>query len=188
MRVIAVLAALSLAGCATGGASGVVVPARTSPEEYRVYLSTGTGVIEGRAFAKRSGESVIVEGPMESMRLGDDVRVAAKQPVTLDPATPYAMEWYQRYGNSIIRFEAVPTDSLFRRARRTTVTDENGRFRFEGLPPGDYILRTRISWMQPRDQFRAERRGGVAGTVIPLEAGEQKTVSLNGLVAPPTVF
>jgi len=188
MRLIAVLAAVSLAGCATGVASGVAVPASTTPDEYRSYLTTGTGVIEGRAFAKRSGESVIVEGPLESIRLEDDVRVAAKQPVTLDPATPYAMEWYRRYGNSIARFEAVPTDSLFRRARRTTVSDENGRFRFEGLPPGEYIVRTRITWMQPRDQFRAERRGGVAGTVIQLDAGEQKTVSLNGMVAPPTVY
>jgi hypothetical protein len=189
MRFTAVLAALTLAACASAGKSSAdAMPSATSAEEYRTYLMTGTGIIEGRALTERSGATVTLEGPGHVMRESDDVIVAAKQTVTLDPATPYALEWYRRYGNTPARFDEVPSDSLFRRARRVTRTDDKGQFRFEGVPPGQYILRTRISWTQARDQFRSERRGGVAGAVIPLGDGEHKNVTLNGLVTPPMAF
>lgn len=191
MRFIAVLAALTLAGCASAAKpSGDAIPSATSTsaEEYRTYLMTGTGIVEGRALTERSGATVTLEGPGHVMRETDDVVVAAKQTVTLDPATPYALEWYRRYGNTPARFDEVPSDSLFKRARRVTKTDDKGNFRFEGVPPGQYILRTRVSWTQARDQFRSERRGGVAGAVIPLGDGEHKIVTLNGLVTPPMVF
>ena len=186
-KLISLAASLLLVACATGGTNGPTLSVTASPTDYQPFFAAGTGVIEGQALTQRSGAPATITGSGQTAS-GEEVSTAGKQLVTLDPATPYALEWYRMYGNTPIRFDAMPTDSLFRRARRTTTADDEGRFRFEGLPPGEYIVRTRINWTVPRDQFRSERRGGVAGSVVTVGAGERQQVQLNGLLTPVMVF
>ena len=54
--------------------------------------------------------------------------------------------------------------------------DESGKFKFEGLPAGRYIVRTTITWQTPRDSYRTMTQGGVASAVIDLAEGETKTL------------
>ena len=79
-------------------------------------------------------------------------------------------------GTSLRRFTNAPKDAAFRAARKTAVADEAGKFKFEGLPAGRYIIRTTITWQTPRDSYRMMTQGGVASIVIDLADGEQKTV------------
>ena len=110
--------------------------------------------------------------------ISDNARTASGSDVTLDPATPYAMDWYMKSGTSLRRFANAPNDAAFRAARKTTVADESGKFKFDGLPAGRYIVRTTTTWQTPRDSYRMMTQGGVASAVIDLGEGEQKTVIL----------
>ena len=184
-----VLAAATLAlACSSGGSNptnGTASPATPSSSppaapalaaDYYPYTQPGTAVIDGQAFVVVRGGDVLLDSHGYLTTISDNARTASGSDVTLDPATPYAMEWYMKTGTSLRRFGNVTKDRTFRAARKTTITDESGKFRFEGLPAGRYIIRTTITWQTPRDSYRTMTQGGVASAVIDLVDGEQKTV------------
>jgi hypothetical protein len=144
--------------------------------DYYPYSKPGTAAINGQAFVVVRGGDVLLDGMGYLTTITDNARTASGNDVTLDPATPYAMDWYMKTGTSLRRFGDAPKDPSFRAARRKTVADETGKFKFENLPPGRYIVRTTITWQTPRDSYRMMTQGGVASAVVDLVDGEQKTV------------
>jgi hypothetical protein len=144
--------------------------------DYYPFSKAGTAVIDGQAFIVIRGGDVLLDTRGYLTTLSDNARTASGRDVTLDPATPYAMAWYMKEGTSLRRFANVPKDPAFRAARKTTVADDAGKFKFEGLPAGRYIVRTTITWQTPRDSYRMMTQGGVASIVIDLAEGEQKTL------------
>ena len=143
--------------------------AEVSEAEYAPYLaSTGNASLAGRAF-------ISSEGGKEN--------VATGQPVTLDPATSSARRWYERFGMVCNTFDSSASpDDLFRRTRRTTVTDADGNFTFSGLPPGTYFVRTRVLWdaPEPTDLFHTiTKQYALVSSTVTLKEGEQKQIALS---------
>lgn len=144
--------------------------------DYYPYSKPGTATIDGQAFVVVRGGDVTLDTKGYLTTISDNTRTASGNDVTLDPATPFAMDWYMKTGTSLRRFGNVPKDQSFRAARKTAIADDAGKFKFTGLPAGRYIIRTTITWQTPRDSYRMMTQGGVASAVIDLEEGEQKTV------------
>lgn len=134
--------------------------------DYLPYSESGTGSIEGQAFLTTRG---------------GDVKRAAGRLVTLDPATTLGIDWYNRIGStSVLLFDATPPDSIFTARRRTTTADADGRFRFDSLPAGSYIVRTTVTWEIPGTiSGTMETQGGVVSAIVPLKAGERKKIVLS---------
>ena len=156
-------------GVSTSGPSAIAA-------DYYPYSKAGTATIDGQAFVVVRGGDVLLDGQGYLTTISDNARTASGSDVTLDPATPFALDWYFKAGTSLRRFGNAPKDPAFRAARKKTIADESGRFKFEGLPAGRYIVRTTITWTTPRDSYRTMTQGGVASAVIDLAEGEQKTV------------
>ena len=188
MRTLGFAAAIFALACssggsgATNGAGAPASPAAANPAggavaaDYYPYTKSGTAAINGQAFVVVRGGDVLLDTRGYLTTLSDNARTASGNDVTLDPATPYAMEWYMKTGTSLRRFGDMPKDAAFRAARKKVIADESGKFSFEGLPAGRYIIRTTITWQTPRDSYRMMTQGGVASAVIDLAEGEQKTV------------
>jgi len=132
--------------------------------EYRAFLQGGAAELRGQAFLTTRG---------------GEVRVAAGRVVTLDPATTYAREWFRRFGADVARFDAVPPDTTFIKARKTTTANAEGRFRFSGLAPGDYIVRTTVTW-----EVGSEMQGGVVAALVSVKEGQTEEVVLNQVYSP----
>ena len=197
MRTLVFAAAVLAFGCRSSGSTtstnGAPAPATTPTADaakntaanpnasaiaadYYPYSKAGTGVIDGQAFVVIRGGDVLLDSRGYLTTLSDNARTASGSDVTLDPATPFAMDWYMKSGMSLRRFTSAPKDQAFRAARKTAIADEAGKFKFEGLPPGRYIVRTTITWQTPRDSYRMMTQGGVASAVVDLAEGETKTL------------
>ena len=150
--------------------------AKSIAADYYPYSKQGTAEIDGQAFIVVRGGDVLLDTKGYLTTISDNARTASGNDVTLDPATPFAMDWYMKEGTSLRRFGNAPKDQAFRAARKTAIADEEGKFKFTGLPAGRYIIRTTITWKTPRDSYRMMTQGGVASAVIDLSDGEQKTV------------
>ena len=179
------------AGCrsSAGGSpepEGAATPSSTPAPavvaaDYYPYSKPGTASINGQAFVVVRGGDVLLDGQGYLTTISDNARTASGSDVTLDPATPFAMDWYTKSGTSLRRFANAPKDAAFRAARRTAVADESGKFTFTNLPAGRYIVRTTITWQTPRDSYRMMTQGGVASAVIDIAEGEAKTVILRNV-------
>ena len=92
--------------------------------EYAPYEARGTAEISGLATARA--------------RWGDGMLYGAEDTVYLFPATRYTDEWWQR---TLVEGEYLtepdPRSLAF---MRTTIADEQGRFRFRSLPAGEYYV------------------------------------------------
>jgi hypothetical protein len=188
MRTLVFVATTLALACSSGGsgttngAGAPASPAAATPAtgavaaDYYPYTKSGTGSINGQAFVVVRGGDVLLDTHGYLTTISDNARTASGSDVTLDPATPYAMDWYMKAGTSLRRFGNAPKDAAFRAARKTVIADESGKFKFEGLPAGRYIVRTTITWQTPRDSYRMMTQGGVASAVIDLAEGEEKTL------------
>ena len=132
--------------------------------EYQPYQQPGTGSISGQAFLlNKSGEP----------------KKAAGKDVTLDPATTMARAWWNS-ARAWTRMEPrLPEDSRFAAARKTTTADADGKFSFDGLPAGDYLIRTTVKWEPERCAeygSSCSTQEGVIGGLVHLSAGEKKSV------------
>ena len=189
MRTLGFAAAILSLACSSSGSgttngagapaspAATLDPAATSvAADYYPYSKAGTASINGQAFVVVRGGDVLLDTRGYLTTISDNVRTASSSDVTLDPATPYAMDWYMKSGTSLRRFGNVPKDPRFRAARKTAIADESGKFTFDRLPAGRYIVRTTITWQTPRDSYRMMTQGGVASAVVDLAEGEEKTL------------
>lgn len=95
--------------------------------EYQSYLIAGTGILQGQAL------QLLVDGRRAPV---------AGRSVTLDPATTTGNDWWRVAGRSWADRLSQPPSEGFAKARRTALTDAEGRFVFRNLPAGSYLLRT----------------------------------------------
>lgn len=153
-------AAATLAGMVTAEAPPMTTLAMRDSSAYTPYLLSGTATITGQAFL---------------MTRGGDSKRAAGQDVFLDPVTDYLRSFQSQLGNDVLVGTLVPGDSLFLRARRTTVADADGRFTFRELPAGTYLLSTRVLWEAPTGGGLSLEGGIIAETVRLLD-GERREV------------
>jgi hypothetical protein len=86
------------------------------------YLAQGTAQVSGRVSFKAADASVRER----------------KRWVYLKPASGYTAEWLDHVVIQRVPFE--PPDSREKAAHRSALTDGDGRFAFEQVPPGDYYL------------------------------------------------
>ncbi|MDK2124133.1 hypothetical protein [Parachitinimonas caeni] len=163
-----------LAGCANRPRQPVAkAPVQTAPEwrevtpereeEYKPYLRTGTSTILGQAFMNQRG--------------GGTVRAAGSL-VTLDPATTIGSEWWTKTSRTDAAYQDMQPPSVgFAKARRETVADADGRFKFSQIPAGRYYLRTEITWQSGGYSLQ----GGLVGQYVEIRDGEVKEIIMNRL-------
>lgn len=158
------LSACLLAGCQLGPQASVGSKFDRNSAEY--VLKSGKGRISGEAFLRRDRGILVT---------------AAGERVFLIPATPYAVERFglmfagdrrSYYGNPV---EDPPEEYLS--LRRETKVDMRGRFFFENLAPGRYIVATRVFWTEPRSFFT---HGGAMYDVVDVKDDETTTAIVSG--------
>lgn len=123
--------------------------------EYAPYNRTGDCVIAGRVlFRSTSGD--VKNGSV----------------VHLNPVTAYSTEYFEQHvlgGRPI-----SPPDSRTEPFERTMRCDADGRFRFEGLAPGEYYLHSYVAWFAPIDGVVPP--GGYAYARVRVGAGQTAAV------------
>ena len=166
MREVAFVSCLTglVSGCA--GIDGGAIGARFEPKAAEYALKKGTGRVDGQAFLRRDYGRLVT---------------AAGERVFLIPATAYATERFDRmfggerrayFGNEV---EEPPEEYLH--FRRETKVDMTGRFAFEDLAPGRYIVATRVYWTEPKSFFT---RGGAMYDVVDVKDDETATAIISG--------
>ena len=159
--VLAACLAVPLGGCRTAEVGSTFDAAAA---EYG--LKEGTGRIEGQAFLRRDYGKLVT---------------AAGERVFLIPATPYAVARFKAlfggdlrsyFGNAV---EEPPPE--YYRYRRETKVDMRGKFAFEKLHPGRYIVATRTFWTEPSSYLT---RGGAYYDVVEVRKDETTEAIISG--------
>lgn len=157
---VLLVAALALAGC-----QAIPQPRLSvfDPAEYEPYDREGTGVVVGQAFLRLAG--------------GGAMRAAGRT-VYLRPVTSYSTEFFER---STLNYERLePSDPRSHRFQRSTIADADGRFRFEGLPAGEYYVACYIEWEVPTGTYyggvATRKEGGSAYGRVRVEEGQVASV------------
>ena len=160
---ICLLAGLT-AGCQMGPAASIVT--RFDPKSAEYILKGGRGRIEGQAFLKRDYGRLVT---------------AAGERVFLIPATAYAVERFDRmfggerrsyYGNQV---EDPPAEYF--NYRREAKVDMTGKFAFESVAPGRYIVATRVFWTEPKSFLT---HGGAMYDIVDVKNDATTTAIVSG--------
>jgi hypothetical protein len=136
----------------------------TAEAEYGPYLKSGTSTISGQAFLRQKN-GVVVTG--------------AGRLVTLDSATSVGNEWWNKAAPVWAHRTLTPPSSGFAKARRSTIADASGRFKFEELPAGQYYVRTTVTW-EPGGLTPTQ--GGLVGQFVDVKKGQEKEIILSTLL------
>lgn len=116
--------ALALTGCVQAEP-----PTANLNEAEAAYINQkGTGVLKGQAFARQIGGGIVT---------------AAGEKVYLVPATSYYLEVTERTR----RGDKMIVDPRADRFSKETTADGDGRFTFNELYPGNYIVLTQVRWL-----------------------------------------
>lgn len=153
MRWIMMIAAL-----AAGGAACVPkqnIEASFDPKAAAFIQLQGTGSIKGQAFARQMGGGVVT---------------AAGEEVLLVPNIPFFYEGYTKVRNGI-PFDKVSID--LEPYGKKTIADAEGRFKFEALHPGKYIVLSRVRWV-----VDGSPQGGLVMATTAVANGKQAEVIL----------
>jgi hypothetical protein len=168
-RIVGLIAVLLSVACTppTPIASPRPLGMSADSTEYAPFMKTGPHELAGQAFLTTRG---------------GDVKLAAGRTVTLDPATRYAREWFRRWGADVGRFATAAPDSLFIKSRKVTTANAEGRFRFNDLPAGEYIVRTMVTW-ETGSAF-AGTQGGVVASLVNVSGTRNQELVLNQVFSP----
>lgn len=134
--------------------------------------------VEEAAFIKKSGTTTVTGHAFRTKPSGVVVN-AAGEVVRLIPATAYARERFQNlYGASkYVPHRAYPRsdypDPAYAEYTRTTKTESNGRFVFEKVAPGEYLVTTQIIW---GDEDALFREGGLVYDSVTVTGKETQPV------------
>jgi hypothetical protein len=132
-----------LAVCAAAlflGACAAAHRVEFKEDDFRAYLDSGSGTINGKAFRVRSDSSTVTETSGTIVRL--------------IPATAYTDEIARRRYANHERL-ARPDPRLARYVRKTQ-TDDHGHFEFTHVPPGAYYVSCRVQWTDPTEGLDAD--------------------------------
>src|SRR5215212_4229419 len=144
-----VFCALLAASCQT---ARIEAPFNANAAAY--VLDKGSGRIEGEAFLRKD--------------LGS-IQTAAGERVYLIPATDYAVARFDKmFGGDRRAYSGAPVDEApeaYQRYRRETKVDMKGKFTFENVAPGRYIVATRVFWTEPKSSFTIAQGGAIYDTV-----------------------
>lgn len=146
--VIGLVACTALLGCAQKPQMRM---SQFDPAEYEPFDRPGTGVVEGQAFLRT---------------MAGTVRTGAGLEVVLNPVTSASTEVYERSVKQYVDLE--PGDERASRFTRRTLADADGRFRFEGLPTGEYYIWCAINWHVSEYQ----QTGGIAHAKVTVQDGQ----------------
>src|SRR5215211_3890069 len=150
---------VALVGCAANAPPAAPRQVAFDSAEYAPYGKAGSGQIRGQVLFQ-----------IES----DQVKPGAGKKVILSPVTSYSTEWWLQEVVGGQRLQ--PADARALPFQRVSRADGQGRFQFEGLPPGDYYL---ASWSA---NSSADQR---VGERVRLEDGEQLQLVLDDLRTTP---
>lgn len=120
-------------------------------------MSEGDAAIEGQAFLKT---------------VGGDVKVGAGSRVTLIALTPYVTECLQ-----IVQYANTGCFYNVQQSVRAETADAEGRFRFDRVRPGNYMLETSIVWGIPT-RYGMQQTGGPVSARVSVADGETAKVLL----------
>lgn len=160
----AIAVAIVASGCMAGQGGPIVAAFDAKAAEH--ILKPGTGQIDGQAFLRRDYGRLVT---------------AAGERVFLVPATAYAVERFARmFGGENRAYygaEVDPPPDEYYRYRRETKVDMSGRFTFEKLWPGRYIVATRIFWTEPKSYLT---HGGAVYDIVEVKKDEITTAIISG--------
>ena len=151
---------VALVGCAANPSPSSPRQVSFDSTEYAPYARSGTARITGQILFRTET---------------DEVKPGAGKKVILSPVTSYSTEWWVQEVVGGQRLQ--PADARAIPFQRDATADRQGRFRFEGLPPGEYYL---ASWA---GKSSADQR---VGDRIRLRDGEQLDLALNDLRTTPS--
>ncbi len=158
---VAALLGLALSACQTAK-----IDQEFDQKAAAFVLLKGTGRIDGQAFLRRDYGRLVT---------------AAGERVFLVPATAYAVERFAAmFGGDMRSYFGNAVDEPpeeYYRFRRETKADMSGKFAFEGLAPGRYIVATRIFWTEPRSYLT---RGGAVYDVVDVRKDETTQAVISG--------
>lgn len=163
---VVALSVAVLSGCVTARPHPRPLPqwnavSDVTEAEYQPYLAGGTGSVTGQAFLTQRGGGVVK---------------AAGRTVTLDPATSIGNEWWGKAGKVWVFRSLKPPSPGFAKARRKTVADADGRFKFSGLAAGKYYVRTEVTW---EIGGYNPTQGGLVGQLVEVRYDETSEVILH---------
>jgi hypothetical protein len=137
------------------------LPSEAAEAEYGQYLKEGAATLSGQAFLTQQNGTVIK---------------AAGRTVTLDPATSIGNEWWEKAGKLWVHRTLTPPSPFFSKARRSTIADADGKFRFQNLAAGKYYVRTEVTWEIGNYN---PTQGGLVGQEVQVKDSQTSEVILN---------
>jgi hypothetical protein len=161
LRILAIGFTLALGACQSASIDKTFVAT-----EAAYIHAKGTGRIDGQAFVRRDYGRLVT---------------AAGERVFLIPATSYAVARFDAmFGGDYKAYWGKEVDEPpagYYDYRREAKVDMRGRFVFEGLAPGRYIVATRVFWTEPSSFLT---RGGGIYDVVEVRKDETTQAVISG--------
>ncbi len=149
---------LLASGC---GSHLLEVKAVPDARDYATCPSGGGSKITGTTFARTKN---------------GDLVFGAGRDVFLDPSTRYSTAVFRTVvdrQNKVGYFDSekdtgtVVPDAVMLKCRRTAVADADGKFAFENVPPGPYIVSSYLSWLRGDGKGDWVGSWNVSAVVVP---------------------
>ena len=121
---------------------------------------------------RNASQATSLSGQAFMKARGGEVRYAAGNVVVLDPATPHSEDVVRSLVAGLPGPKEEPRAKEF---QKTTLADGEGRFRFSGLAPGDYFVRTYVVW-EFDDRLGTHHPGGWIYNRVTVHENEAATV------------
>jgi hypothetical protein len=135
---------------------------RCDGEAFGPYTEPGGASIRFQAFLRTRG---------------GDVKYGAGSDAVLVPAVDCAQSWWALSGSDLALASVYPRAEVFWSALRKTTADGEGRFRFDGVAPGKYYVRTIVTWQVPM-RYGMSTQGGYVGREVEIRDGENAEIIL----------
>jgi hypothetical protein len=121
-----------------GACAPIRIESTFDPKEAVAITKQGRAKIEGQAFLRQRGGSVVT---------------AAGNTVNLIPASTYARERFAKIYNGRKFAETLlpadTRDASYVHMMRSTIADAQGNFVFDNVAPGEYFVQTQVTWSVP---------------------------------------
>ena len=159
-------AMIVVVGAGLGACQTARIGTSFDAREAGYVLAKGTGRIDGQAFLRRDYGRLVT---------------AAGERVFLIPATTYTVARFNAmFGGDLRAYWGADVDEPppeYYRYRRETKVDMRGRFVFDDVAPGRYIVATRVFWTEPSSFLT---RGGGIYDLVDVKKDETTQAIISG--------